>query len=265
MKFFKQVAILSVSSALILVSSFTGISGANAAVYSYYSLNELDNEEFIFGDQLKIQSEFCWVTNKNHPKYPTKIETKINGKWVSAGSSKFSKDKTVCSKAAYPYLKTFLWTPNQVGTFEIRNKEKSPYLSATITVRTRLATPSTSASSAAVSPSTAPVPSIGGNSSSLGINKATCSFKGQKLYGSVFVTDREIFSDFTVYITDRESFSDISVYKADRESFANKCGLWYFTDREIFSDFTIYVTDREIFSDFTIYVTGREIFAGIKR
>jgi len=236
-----------------------GTPSANAYSYSYYSLSEASNESFLVGDEMQVQSEFCWTNAKQDPKYPSKREAKINGVWKSVGTSKFKKDKSVCSKSAFPYLKIFVWKLNQSGTFQLRNREKNPSINVSITVESKVSS----------TPSSAPTASGGsttsGGSTASGIDRASCSFKGQKLYGRVFITDREIFSDFTVYITDREIFSDLTVFKSDREIFANRCGLWFITDREIFSDFTIYLTDREIFSDFTIYLTDREIFAGVKR
>ena len=173
------------------------------------------------------------------------------------GSAIYKKDKSICSKSAYPYIKIFIWKLDKPGSFQMRNREKSN-INATISVTSKYQPPASSGSSGSAS-------SGSSGSTSSGVDRASCTFKGQKLYGRVYVTDREYFSDFTVYVTDLEYFSDISVYKADSEIFANKCGLWYFTDREYFSDFTIYVTDLEYFSEFTIYVTDREFFAGVKR
>ena len=221
--------------------------------YSYYSLSEASGETFKVGDVLQIQSEFCWSSKKPDPRYPSRIEIYEAGKWKSVGSASFRKDKSVCSKAKYPYLRVFTWTANQVGNFQLRNREKSPSVNAliTVTAKTNSSTNSGNGSgstSGGGTGSSGGSTSGGGSTSFSGIDKATCSFKGQKLYGRVFITDREIFSDFTVYITDREIFSDLTVFKSDREIFANRCGLWYITDREIFSDFTIYLTDREIFA-----------------
>ena len=242
---------------LIASMSLSGVPAASAASYSFYSLSELTGETFIVGDEIRVQSEFCWTSTKQDPKYPSRIEAQIDGFWKSVGSAIYKKDKSICSKSAYPYIKIFIWKPDKTGSFQMRNREKAD-INASISVTPKYQPPASSGSSGSTS-------SGSSGSTSSGVNRASCTFNGQKLYGRVYVTDREIFSDFTVYVTDREIFSDISIFKADREIFANKCGLWYFTDREIFSDFTIYVTDREIFSDFTIYVTDREIFAGIKR
>jgi hypothetical protein len=232
---------------------------AQAVLRDFYSVTNLNGATVVLGDTLKIQSEFCWSSMRNDPKYPTRLEIKSGNKWIPVGASTLAKNGSVCSKSSFPYLKTFTWTPTSLGTFEIRNREKSPALKAKFTVVASIASSGDSNASSQSGSSN----SGSGISRTKGLDKANCSFNGQRLYGSVYITDREIFSDFTVYVTDREIFSDLSVFKTDRELFANKCGLWYITDREIFSDFTIYVTDREIFSDLTIFLTDREIFAGI--
>ena len=94
---------------------------------------------------------------------------------------------------------------------------------------------------------------------------ANCSYKGKKLYGSVYITPYSSFADFSVYVTPYQSFSDLSVYKTSYQSFASSCGVWYITPYQSFADLTIYITPYSSFADLSIYYTSYQSFAGLNR
>ena len=99
--------------------------------------------------------------------------------------------------------------------------------------------------------------------SNKGLNKTSCTFKGKKLYGSVYFTNSSVFADFSVYVTNSSAFSDLNVYLTGSSIFASSCGLWYQTTSSVFADFSVYVTNSSAFSDFSIYLTNSSIFAGV--
>ena len=96
-----------------------------------------------------------------------------------------------------------------------------------------------------------------------GLNKTSCTFKGKKLYGSVYFTNSSAFADFSVYVTNSSVFSDLNVYLTGSSIFASSCGLWYQTTSSVFADFSVYVTNSSAFSDFSIYLANSSIFAGM--
>ncbi len=89
-----------------------------------------------------------------------------------------------------------------------------------------------------------------------------CELDGIPLYGSVYVTNLEFLSDFTIYETDVQFLADLNVYLTDLAFLATSCGIWYVTDLEFLSDFTVYVTDLEFLADLTVYYVNSPIFAG---
>lgn len=99
--------------------------------------------------------------------------------------------------------------------------------------------------------------------SNKGLNKTSCTFKGKKLYGSVYFTNSSVFADFSVYVTNSSAFSDLNVYLTGSSIFASSCGLWYQTTSSVFADFSVYITNSSAFSDFSIYLTNSSIFAGV--
>jgi len=108
-------------------------------------------------------------------------------------------------------------------------------------------------------------PSVDPNTgySNNGLNKTSCTFKGKKLYGSVYFTNSSAFADFSVYVTNSSAFSDLNVYLTGSSIFASSCGLWYQTTNSAFADFTVYATSSSAFADFSIHLTSSSIFAGI--
>ena len=131
-------------------------------------------------------------------------------------------------------------------------------LAGTATTTTTAYVPPTTAY---VPPTTAYVPGyIGGGGSST--NWLGCYFKGQKMWGSVYITASSWAADFIVYQTSSSWSSDLKVYTTPSSWAANSCGIWYITSSSWAADFTIYLTSSSWNADFTIYSTSSSWSAG---
>ena len=89
-----------------------------------------------------------------------------------------------------------------------------------------------------------------------------CTFKGKKLYGSVYFTNSSYSADFTVYVSSSSYSSDLNVYLTSSSYSANSCGLWYPTSSSYSADFTVYLTSSSYSADFSIYRTSSSYSAG---
>jgi len=112
-----------------------------------------------------------------------------------------------------------------------------------------------------VSPTTPYVPSYGGGSSS-SANWLGCYFKGQKMWGSVYITPYSYLADFTVYQTSFSYLSDLKVYNTPYSYLASSCGVWYITPYSYLADFTIYLSPYSYLADFSIFSTSYSYLAG---
>ena len=111
-------------------------------------------------------------------------------------------------------------------------------------------------------PPTSPfIPSYGGGSGS-SANWLGCYFKGQKMWGSIYITSYSSLADFRVYQTSYSSLADLRVYNTSYSSLASSCGIWYITSYASLADFTIYLTSYSSLADFSIYTTSYSSLAG---
>ncbi len=112
-----------------------------------------------------------------------------------------------------------------------------------------------------VPPTTATVPSFGGGGRS-SANWLGCYFKGQKMWGSVYITTSPWAADFVVYQSSSSWGSDLRVYTTSSSWAASSCGIWYITSSSWAADFTIYLTSSSWSADFSIYSTSSSWTAG---
>ncbi len=131
-------------------------------------------------------------------------------------------------------------------------------LAGTATTTTTAYVPPTTAY---VPPTTAYVPSYGGGGSS-GSNWLGCYFKGQKMWGSVYIASSSWAADFNVYQSSSSWSSDLKVYTTSSSWAATSCGIWYITSSSWAADFTIYLTTSSWNADFSIYSTSSSWSAG---
>jgi hypothetical protein len=124
-----------------------------------------------------------------------------------------------------------------------------------------LAGTATTTTTAYVPPTTAYVPSFGGGYRSSS-NWLGCHFKGQRMWGSVYITAYSSLADFRVYQSSYSSLADLRVYNTSYSSLATSCGIWYITSYSSLADFTIYLTPYSSLADFSIYVTPYSSLAG---
>lgn len=103
----------------------------------------------------------------------------------------------------------------------------------------------------------------GGSASSIrGLNKASCTFNGKNLFGSVYFASSPAFVDFTVYSASSPAYADLNVYFASSSAFTSSCGVWFRTSSSAFADFTVFLANSPAYADFTIYPTSSSFFAG---
>jgi hypothetical protein len=111
-------------------------------------------------------------------------------------------------------------------------------------------------------PPTVPyVPSFGGGSSSSS-NWLGCYFKGQRMWGNVYISSSSWNADFSVYITSSSWNADLKVYQPTSSWSATSCGLWYITTSSWNADFTVYLTSSSWNADFSINLTSSSWNAG---
>jgi len=115
----------------LLISEASPSFGADT---EFQSLSGLQGKNFVLGDTVKIESEFCWNSNKQNPKYPRLIEARINGKWVGIGKSNFIKLPARCTDEQFPFMKVYTWKIDRLGSVNLRNREKTPFVLADISV-----------------------------------------------------------------------------------------------------------------------------------
>jgi len=222
----------------------------------------------------------CWngITNKDN----VVLQVKKYGVWLNKQVGYFVANSPQC-EAAYPHGIFFNWVVDEMGETPTLTRTKD--LMARVAVVRNDGSIQTSGSPFVreVWNSTADQMAdfsdilnglIGGGGSSgstsslpsgSGSKFANCSYKGKKLYGSVYITPYSSFADFSVYVTPYQSFSDISVYKTSYQSFATSCGVWYITPYSSFADFSIYITQYSSFADLSIYYTDNQSFAGLRK
>jgi len=124
-----------------------------------------------------------------------------------------------------------------------------------------LAGTATTTTTAYVPPTTAYVPSYGGGGSS-SANWLGCYFKGQKMWGSVYITPYSWAADFAVYQSSYSWSADLKVYNTSYSWAATSCGNWYITPYSWAADFTVYLTPYSWSADFSIYSTAYSWGAG---
>ena len=112
-----------------------------------------------------------------------------------------------------------------------------------------------------VPPTTAYVPSYGGGGSSR-TNWIGCYFKGQRMWGSVYITPYSWAADFAVYQSSYSWSADLKVYNTSYSWAATSCGNWYITPYSWAADFTVYLTPYSWNADFSIYSTAYSWGAG---
>jgi hypothetical protein len=89
-----------------------------------------------------------------------------------------------------------------------------------------------------------------------------CTYRGKKLYGSVYFTNSSYSADFSVYVSSSSYSADLNVYLASSSYSANSCGIWYPTSSSYSADFTVYLTSSSYSADFSIYRTSSSYSAG---
>ena len=112
-----------------------------------------------------------------------------------------------------------------------------------------------------IPPATTYIPPYGGGSSS-NSNWLGCYFKGQKMWGSVYISPYSYLADFKVYQTSYSYLSDLKVYNTPYSYLASSCGIWYITPYSYLADFTIYLTPYSYLADFSISTTSYSYLAG---
>lgn len=124
-----------------------------------------------------------------------------------------------------------------------------------------LAGTATTTTTAYVPPTTPYIPSIGGGFGSSS-NWLGCYFKGQKMWGNVYITSSSWNADFRVYVTSSSWNSDLKVYQPSSSWSATSCGMWYITTSSWNADFSVYLTSSSWNADFSIYLTNSSWSAG---
>jgi hypothetical protein len=128
------------------------------------------------------------------------------------------------------------------------------------TSTTTTTTTTTTVAPRSTSTSTYVPPISGGIRSSY--NWLGCYFKGQKMWGKVYVTNYSFDADVKVYQTSYSFDADLKVYNARYSFDANSCGKWYITRYSFDADFKVYFTRYSFDADFKIYVTPYSFDAG---
>ena len=131
----------------VLFFSLIQMPQTKAAEFNFQSLSELQGKKFTLGDTLRIESEFCWNNKKQSTRYPRLIEAKFNGKWTGIGQSRFQKLPTRCTDSKYPFMKIYTWKVDRLGTINLRNREKNPFVVASLEVYAPGSKPITTSSS----------------------------------------------------------------------------------------------------------------------
>ena len=124
-----------------------------------------------------------------------------------------------------------------------------------------LAGTATTTSTAYVPPTVPYIPSFGGGSSSSS-NWLGCYFKGQKMWGNVYISSSSWSADFSVYVSSSSWSADLKVYQPTSSWSATSCGMWYITTSSWNADFSIYLTSSSWSADFSIYLTNSSWSAG---
>lgn len=124
-----------------------------------------------------------------------------------------------------------------------------------------LAGTATTTTTAYVPPTIPYTPSIGGGFSSSS-NWLGCYFKGQKMWGNVYISSSSWSADFDVYIASSSWSADLKVYQPTSSWSATSCGMWYITTSSWNADFSIYLTSSSWSADFSIYLTNSSWGAG---
>ena len=124
-----------------------------------------------------------------------------------------------------------------------------------------LAGTATTTTTAYVPPTTPYIPPLGGGYSTSS-NWLGCYFKGQRMWGSVYITSYSYLADFKVYQTSYSYLSDLKVYNTSYSYLASSCGIWYITPYSYLADFTIYLTPYSYLADFSIFTTSYSYLAG---
>ena len=181
----------------------------------------------------------------------------FDAKGVSFSIKVRSKNKHGFSKWSEPIWYHFENGNPVLGMLATSTPSEVP---ATITETTAYIPPTT----AYVPPTTAYAPPSGGGGGGggFGSNWLGCYFKGQKMWGSVYITSNSWAADFDVYQTSNSWNADLDVYITSNSWGATSCGIWYITTNSWAADFTIYLTQNSWAADFSIYSTSNSWDAG---
>jgi hypothetical protein len=210
---------------------------------------------------------FTWKDNSNNEKnfYVSQIDP-VNLVGVSLKSlQKIPKDGTMLGLGSYLNENFCFWVMASNASGNSPWSGPACYLGGAATTTTTALVPPTTAlvppTTALVPPTTAYVPSYGGGGSS-SANWLGCYFKGQRMWGSVYIAPYSFGADFIVYQSSYSFGADLKVYNTPYSFAASSCGIWYITPYSFAADFTIYLTPYSFGADFSIYTTSYSFGAG---
>jgi len=182
------------------------------------------------------------------------VQVQSGKKWIKlkgVSKSTTSKDLSQCKKS-FPYLTEFTYTESKVDykKYRVYVPGKSGY---------KL--------SFAVAKDFAPTEIYSGSGGG-GLYSSKlqgCYFGSKKLAGSVYFSNSQLFSDFTIYESSSSLGSDLSVYLNPSSTFASiaSCGEWHIASSEWMADFTVYQTSSPIFADFVVNYVSSSWLAGV--
>jgi hypothetical protein len=178
------------------------------------------------------------------------IQVKSGNKWrklLDVSKTKTTKNVSQC-KRSHPYLTEFTYTETEIAKrqYRVYVPKQSGYRN-NFKISKKQATNSGS-----------------GNWS--GASKLeNCYFGNKKLAGSVYFSNSEFGSDFTIYESSSFLGSDLSVYLDPTTTFASiaTCGEWHVVSSAWQADFVVYQTSSPLFADFTVNYVSFSWNAGL--
>jgi hypothetical protein len=225
-------------SAFIALALIIGIPGsAQAEEVSITSISGKDADYVSYsGDTWTVS-----ICDKSKIAKKGYVQVKSGKKWKKlskVSKSKTTKDISQCQEE-YPYLTEFTYSETKVGSksYRVNVPGKSGYKIDFTAVKD-------------------PYTGIdGGGTIGLSPSKLQdCYFKNKKLAGSVYFSNSQFGSDFTVYESNSSLGSDLSVYLDSSSTFASiaTCGQWHTVSSSWQANFTVYRTSSPLFADLVI-------------
>jgi hypothetical protein len=180
------------------------------------------------------------------------LQRKSGQRWVVAAKGKVRKAKASECEKGYRTLVSYRWKPRTIGTFTLRERMREASgqysTSGTMTLTVTAASPTYVPPPVYVPPS--------------GSKLFGCTYKGKRLWGSVYISNSPYLVDATVAFSSLSYLADLRVYSTSSSYLASSCGLWYLTTSPIGADLTVYVTSSTYLADFTVYEVSSSVLAG---